>query len=101
SHPRLRDRRPLPCSDRLLQRGEHALNSKAVGEIRMELEIARQALEEFRERCDERMLVADDVTRPPEIAEDGVLHLRDEHIARPLLQRGLGGIEELEVIQAL
>ena len=67
----------------------------------MEVRAARQAVEELRQRRDEGVLVADDVARAPEVAEDRVLQVGDEQVARALLGRRLGRVDELEVIQPL
>ena len=75
--------------------------TSASAKFGMEVGAAREALEELGERGDERVLVADDVAGPPEVAEDRVLHVGHEQVARPLLDRRHRRIEELEVIEAL
>jgi len=61
----------------------------------------RECLEKLGERRDERVLVADDVAWPPEIAKDGMLQVGDQEIARALLGGGIRRIHEFQVIQAL
>src|SRR3954469_16054722 len=92
---------PLPGSRRALHGVEHVLHRKAIAEVRMKIFMPGEAMQEFRDRRNERVLVADDVARTPEIAEDGMLHVGDEEIAKALLSRQLGGIEKLQMIQAL
>ena len=49
---------------------ERLLGDERIGEVRVKGLALRQALQELGERGDERVLVADDVAGPPEVAED-------------------------------
>ena len=61
---------PLPRFRGLQERVERLLRDERVLEVRMELRVAREALEELAKRRDERVLVADDVPGPPEVSKD-------------------------------
>jgi hypothetical protein len=67
----------------------------------MERLVPRQALEELRQRRDERVLVADDVARAPEIGEHRVRHVRDENVTKPLLGGRIRCVEEFQVVEPL
>src|SRR6478752_2719472 len=94
-------RRPLPGLYRALHGVERLLHGHAVAEVRMERLALRQALQELGKRGDECVFVADDMARPPEVSEDGMLHVGHEQIAQPLLCRRLRRVEKLEMVQPL
>src|SRR5437868_902446 len=70
---------PLSRLHGALQGVEHPLDVETIGEIRVKREAAREAVEELRERGDEGVLVADDVTGLPEISEDRMRHVGHQH----------------------
>src|SRR5262249_4517913 len=99
--PSVRDGGPLPRRRGLLQRLEHPLNRKAVPEVGMKRGVVAQRPETPGERGDERVPVADDVGRTPEVREPRMLHVRDEDVAGALIGRRVVRVRELEMVQPL
>src|SRR5690242_17922140 len=67
----------------------------------MKRRVRVKRLQEFSEGGDERVLVADDVRRTPEVRKHRMRHVGDEDVLRPLIGRRLVRVGELEMVQPL